>query len=106
MKSTLFRRLPFVAVLLIFALGVASNLTLFAQSRRQPPTTNQKKNKRPDATQQGEQKEETPPDIVGKPQDAETISVTTNLVNVDAVVYHKKSGQITMGLKKENFAIF
>jgi VWFA-related protein len=83
-----------------------TNLTLLAQSRRQPPTTNQKKNKRPDATQQGEQKEETPPDIVGKPQEAETVSISTNLVNVDAVVYHKKSGQITMGLKKGNFAIF
>jgi VWFA-related protein len=32
--------------------------------------------------------------------------VETNLVNVDAVVYNKKSGQIVAGLKKENFAIF
>ena len=107
MKRTLFRRLPLAAVLLlIFALTGVSNLTLLAQSRRQPPTTNQKKNKRPDQTQRGEQQEETPPDIVGKPQEAETIAVTTNLVNVDAVVYHKKSGQVTMGLKKGNFAIF
>ena len=43
--------------------------------------------------------------MVGKPQEAEKITVTTQIVNVDAVVYHKKSGQIVTGLKKENFAI-
>ena len=53
MKSTLFRRLPLVAVVLIFALAITSNLTLLAQSRRQPLTSNQKKNKRPDGTQIG-----------------------------------------------------
>ena len=75
-----------------------------AQSRRQPPVTDQKKNKRP---QPGEKHEEpAPPDVVNLPKDAEKIAVTTNLVNVDAVVYHKKSGQIVSGLKKPNFAIF
>src|SRR5687768_17897429 len=29
-----------------------------------------------------------------KPQDIEKVSTTVNLVNVDVVVYHKKSGQI------------
>ena len=75
------------------------------QSRRQPPTTTEKKNKRP--AEPGQQPEEPPPtDVVGKPQDAEKISVTTQIVNVDAVVYHKKSGQVVTGLKKENFSIF
>lgn len=80
----------------------------YSQSRRQPPTSNEKKNKRPDGTTQppGEQQEQVPPDLVGKQKDAETISVSANLVNVDAVVYNKKSGQIVNGLKKENFAIF
>ncbi len=32
--------------------------------------------------------------------------IESNIVNVDAVVYNKKSGQIISGLKKENFAIF
>jgi Ca-activated chloride channel homolog len=108
MKCTLFRRFfSLLAVTLIFMLAVAGNFSLLAQSRRQPPTSNQKKNKRPDPTQQsGEQKEELPPDIVNKPQEAETIKVTTNVVNVDTVVYHKKTGQIITGLKKENFAVF
>lgn len=34
------------------------------------------------------------------------IKVETDIVNIDAVVYNKKSGQIIPGLKKENFAIF
>jgi len=79
----------------------------FAQSRRQPPTSNEKKNKRPgETTGQGEKQEPTPPDLVGRPQDAEKVTVSTQIVNVDTVVYHKKSGQIVTGLKKENFAIF
>ena len=41
-----------------------------------------------------------------KPQDIDRLAITTQVVNVDAVVYHKKSGQIVTGLKKPNFAIF
>ena len=108
MKRTLFRRFAScLTVALIVVFGAASNLTLLAQSRRQPPTNNEKKNKRPDPTKQpAEQKEELPPDLIGKPQDAEIVKVTTNVVNVDAVVYHKKSGQIITGLKQGNFAIY
>src|SRR6266498_2941414 len=96
----------FVAIL---ALLVATGANLgFAQSRRQPPTSNEKKNKRPgEPGQPGEKPEEPlPPDLTGKPQEAEKVTVTTQIVNVDAVVYQKKSGQIVNGLKKENFAIF
>jgi Ca-activated chloride channel family protein len=87
--------------------GLGLNFAL-GQSRRQPPTSNEKKNKRPGETgQQGDKPEEPlPPDLHGKPQEAEKITVTTQIVNVDAVVYQKKSGQIVTGLKKENFAIF
>ena len=110
MKSTgMFSRLAALAIALTFFVGLTGSLPVFGQSRRQPPTTpgNQKKNKRPDPSKPGDQDEEPPPpDLVGKPQDAETITVRTQLVNVDAVVYHKKSGKIITGLKKENFAIF
>jgi Ca-activated chloride channel homolog len=79
----------------------------FAQSRRQPPTSNQKKNKRPDEKSKTEENQEPiPQDVIGKPQDAEKVTISTQVVNVDAVIYHKKSGQIINGLKKENFAIF
>lgn len=96
--------------LLVLSLLVGADLNLaFAQSRRQAPAPpNQKKNKRPDPNQPGEKKDEEPlpPDIVGRPQDADKVTVSTQIVNVDTVVYHKKSGQIVTGLKKENFAIF
>jgi len=80
----------------------------WSQSRRQPPTSNEKKNKRPDPTKPGEnQQEPVPKDIEPtKPQDIEKVSISTQIVNVDAVVYHKKSGQIVANLKKPNFALF
>jgi len=95
------------ALLIIIALTTAAtgNLRVFSQSRRQPPATNEKKNKRPDPSDQ-KPEEQAPPDVINKATDADKITVSTNLVNVDAVVYQKKGGQIMMGLKKPNFAIF
>lgn len=100
-------------LLIAFSISAAllagpANLT-FSQSRRQPPTTNQKKNKRPDETAKPEEKKDEEPlprDIVGRPQDAEKVTITTQIVNVDTVVYAKKGGQIITGLKKDNFALF
>jgi len=94
-----------VALLLVGA--IAGNG--WSQSRRQPPSSNEKKNKRPGETpkKEGEQQEPLPPDVVpSKPQDIEKVTISTQIVNVDAVVYHKKSGQIVTNLKKPNFAIF
>src|SRR5436190_20409961 len=91
--------------LLLFGASVSPG---WSQSRRQPPTTNEKKNKRPGETQKpGEQQEPLPPDITPtKPQDIEKVTISTQIVNVDAVVYHKKTGQIVANLKKPNFALF
>ncbi|HEX8142865.1 MAG TPA: VWA domain-containing protein [Pyrinomonadaceae bacterium] len=106
------RRLYVLALALALALGTAGNFASLAQSRRQPPVSTQKKNKRPgegtQTTQGGtqQQQEEVPSDIINKPQEAETIRVSTAVVNVDAVVYDKKSKQIITNLKKANFAIF
>lgn len=96
-----------LALALVFTLTNVGLSLSYAQSRRQAPTSNEKKNKRPaDNGQSGQKPEEPlPPDLTGKPQEAEKISVTTQIVNVDAVVYHKKSGQIVAGLKKDNFSI-
>src|SRR5215471_18144331 len=102
------RRSLFLAVSLVSVLGITSTSLVMPQSRRQPPSSDQKKNKRPDQTQQtDEQKPEPlPPDIMGKQQEAEKVTTTTNLVNVDAVVYNKKTGQPQINLKKDNFGIF
>ena len=95
--------------------GVALSLMLlgayvspgWSQSRRQPPTSNEKKNKRPTETPKPGEQEPLPKDIEpAKPQDIEKVSISTQIVNVDAVVYHKKSGQIVTDLKKPNFALF
>lgn len=92
-----------LSVLLVMGMVIPS----FSQSRRQPPTSNEKKNKRPSETQKPGEQEPVPRDIVPtKPQDIEKVAISTSLVNVDAVVYHKKSGQIVTGLKKGNFALF
>ena len=80
----------------------------FSQSRRLPPTANEKKNKRPGETpkKDGEQ-EPLPQDLEPvAPKDIEKVAISTQIVNIDAVVYHKKSGQIVTGLKKPNFAVF
>lgn len=107
MKLSSFARTFFALVVLSGLVAGLSFSHVLGQSRRQPPTSNQKKNQRPNPPQPGEKADDPPPpDLVGKPQEAEKISVSTQIVNVDAVVYHKKSGQIITGLKKENFALF
>jgi VWFA-related protein len=105
------RSYPFFSLVLVFLLVAGASVNLVrSQSRRLPPTTNEKKNKRPgEAPKEGEKKDDEPlpPDIVPtKPQDLEKLTITTQVVNVDAVVYHKKTGQIVNGLKKPNFALF
>ncbi|MDX6576708.1 MAG: hypothetical protein QOE96_2661 [Blastocatellia bacterium] len=108
MKSIFLCRRLFVLILgIAFSFGSVQGVSVMAQARRQPPSSDQKKNKRPTEGQTDEKKEEPlPPELVGKPQEAEKLSVTTNLVNVDAVVYNKKTGQPTLNLKQPNFAIF
>ncbi|HEU4768322.1 MAG TPA: VWA domain-containing protein [Pyrinomonadaceae bacterium] len=96
-----------IALCCLLILGLYVNPGL-SQSRRQPPTSNEKKNKRPGETpgKEGEQ-EPLPRDLEpAAPKDIEKVSISTQIVNVDAVVYHKKSGQIVTGLKKPNFALY
>ncbi|HVF27789.1 MAG TPA: VWA domain-containing protein [Pyrinomonadaceae bacterium] len=111
MKSAFVRRISFFAAitaLLLSFVPVSTPLdsAAFAQSRRQPPTNQQKKNQRPgdDEQKKGEPKEQLPPDIIK--EEADSVKITTALVNVEAVVYHKKSGQIVTGLKRGNFAVY
>lgn len=107
MKSIILCRRALI-VGIAFSFLAAPSASVLAQARRQPPSSDQKKNKRPpEQTEEEKQKQEPlPPELVGKPQEAEKVSITTNLVNVDAVVYNKKTGQPTMNLKKDSFAIF
>src|SRR6266850_5971131 len=109
MCNCLCRRLFVLIIGISFLVSALPGMRVFAQSRRQPPVSDQKKNKRPTEgeKQTEEQKREPlPPDLVGKPQEAEKLSVTTNVVNVDAVVYNKATGQPSLNLTKNNFVIF
>jgi hypothetical protein len=98
-------------LLLLFCFFVQSGAGIFAQSRPQRPDSsksNQKKNQRPtqeELDRQAEEKkrlEEEKNAII----DDDVLTIDTNIVNVDAVVFDKKSKQIITGLKKENFAVF
>jgi len=104
------RSYPLFSIALSLLLVGAVVTPGWSQSRRQPPTSNEKKNKRPGDTpkKEGEQEQEpVPADIVpAKPQDIEKVTISTQIVNIDAVVYHKKTGQIVTDLKQKNFAIF
>lgn len=107
----------FVCVALLSCLFVLSGLTAtsgFAQSKPQKtekPTGDGKKNTRPTPMTEEERKKlEEEKKRLEEEKNAiidDTIErVETKLVNVDAVVYNKKSGQIISGLKRGNFAIF
>ena len=107
MNTRFTRRAAAFALALLIASGLIA-LPALAQSRRTPPQAPQKKNPRPDeqpATdpQKQEPQEPIPADVL---KEQEVVKVASNIVQVEAVVYHKKTGQIVMGLKKENFAIF
>ncbi len=110
LKRSFFR--CFVSVLIISSL----NLVSFAQSRPQKPTEtpkgSDKKNERPDLNKNDaerkadEEKKRQDEETKNAIQDTEVLTIATNIVNVDAVVFNKKSGQIITGLKKENFTVY
>ena len=107
------KRLLSFAVLLSLFSGL-SGVAALAQSKPQrpdPSTGNQKRNQRPTPKTEEELKKEAEErkraeEEKNAIQDDEVEKIDTNVVNVDAVVYNKKTGQIITGLKKENFAVF
>ncbi|HEX3558329.1 MAG TPA: VWA domain-containing protein [Pyrinomonadaceae bacterium] len=106
MKVSSVSRATATALALAFLLMPAPGL--LAQSRRTPPQQPQKKNTRPDEQQptdqtQPSQQQSVPPDAI---KDTEVVKVSSNIVQIEAVVYSKKTGKIVTGLKKENFAVF
>lgn len=107
----------FLVVALLSCLFILSGFTtaaVFAQSKPQKtekPSGDGKKNTRPTPMTDEERKKlEEEKKRLEEEKNAiidDTVErVETKLVNVDAVVYNKKSGQIIGGLKKGNFAIF
>ncbi len=112
MKSVLNGSISKFFVLALVILFTFNSLA-FAQSRpqRPDPKGNEKVNKRPTPkTEEELRQEEEQRKLEELQRSAEIIEdiidIKTNIVNVDAVVYNKKTGQIVTGLKQENFGIF
>ncbi len=99
---------------LLIAFFFAFSANNFAQSRPQKSDTKKgddKRNKRPvpkteEELKKEEERRKQEEEEKNAVVDEEVLKIKTNIVNVDAVVYNKKSGQIVTGLKKENFAVF
>ncbi|HYY99486.1 MAG TPA: VWA domain-containing protein [Pyrinomonadaceae bacterium] len=109
MRISSARRAAAAIALALVSLATSPSPAL-GQSRRTPPQEPQKKNTRPDESQQTSpqtQTEQTPEPV---PPDAiksdEVVKVSSNIVQIEAVVINKKSKQIVTGLKQGNFAVF
>ncbi len=108
MKMSFSRRSVAAVALALCSLS-ASFAPALAQSRRTPPQEPQKKNTRPDESQQKQPSdteqttEPIPPDAI---KSDEVVKVSSNIVQIEAVVINKKTKQIMTGLKKENFSVF
>jgi hypothetical protein len=99
------------AVLLLVSVYFGTIPPAISQSRPQRPDTPQgegKRNRRPSEEELKKQAEDKKQQ--NEEKNAEVLpgveKIESNIVNVDAVVYNRKTGQIVTGLKKENFAIF
>lgn len=104
-----------IAIAAIALIMVASAIGLFltdnsvhAQAGRQSQSDRKKKNPNAsgDPEEQKKEQERQEEKKVDKSMSGATISFDTNIVNVEAVVYNKKTGGIIQGLKKENFEIY
>jgi len=109
-SGTSFRHLSVFFLLFLFLSATAA----YPQSRPQRPDNsknNEKKNERPvpkteeelKKEQELKKREEEEKNAVVDP---EVLKIANNTVNVDTVVYNKRTGQIVTGLKKENFTIY
>ncbi len=111
MKAICPRRISIFLILLVTIVFGLSAIS-FAQSRPQrPQKSNDKINQRPTPKTEEELKKEEErirleEEMKNAVVDDEVLKIKTNLVNVDAVVYEKKSKRLVTGLTKENFAVF
>src|SRR5688500_11332658 len=108
----LYLRIGTIFCFLALSLGLFSPFaSAHSRPQRPAPKGEGKKNARPKAKTDEEIKaEEEEKKRLEEEKNAvveETVlKIETDIVNVDAVVFNKKTGQIISGLKKENFAIF
>ena len=111
MKNKAPRSRTLIAFLIVTLFGFQSVAVGQSRPQRPTPTGNEKRNQRPaPKTEEQLKKEAEERRLQEEIKNAEVIDdplrIETNIVNVDAVVFNKKTGQIITGLKKENFGIF
>src|SRR5262245_8754938 len=113
-RNRLMNKILRIVIVSVIALTVAitcSNLLVddqaFGQDGRK---SSDKKKKNPnssgDPEEQRKEQERQEEKKVDKTIDPSSISIGTDVVNVEAVVFNKKTGGIFQGLKKENFEIY
>ena len=90
-----------IAALLTSALVVGDRAQ--AQAGRK---SGEKQKKNPSASGDPEEQRKQEERQIDKATPPATIAIGTDIVNVDAVVYNKKTGAVLQGLKKENFEIY
>src|SRR4051794_17637121 len=100
-----------VVITLLFALAALSSLGQSRPQKVEKPTGDGKKNDRPKPMTEEERKKAEQEKAEAEAAknaiiDPNIEKIESNIVNVDAVVINKKTGQIISGLKKANFAIF
>ncbi len=106
------RRFVIIVIVAVFTAGLAgylySNERVEAQAGRQQQGDGKKKNPNasgdPEAQKKQQEKEEEKK--VDKQMSGAIITLDTRVVNVEAVVYNKKTGAVLQGLKKDNFEIY
>ena len=104
----------FMRALVVLAVFAALLIPVAGQSKPQKterPAGEGKKNTRPvplspEEQKKAEEEKKRAEEEKNAVVDPTIEKIETNIVDVEAVVYNKKTGQIVTGLKKENFAIF
>ena len=107
MRNLSFKLFVF-AVFAALAFSVTGVLAQSKPQKTEKPTGESKKNTRPSAEdlKKAEEERKRAEEEKNAVFDPTVEKIETNIVNVDAVVFNKKTGQIITGLKKENFVIF
>jgi VWFA-related protein len=96
-------------LILLLAIAVASSFAFLmaskadAQAGRKP---GEKAKKNPNASGDPEEQRKQEEKKIDKTQPPASIAINTDLVNVETVVYNKKTGGLILGLQKENFEIY
>jgi len=98
-----------MVLVLLLAVAVAGSFAMLIGDRADAQAgrkTGEKAKKNPNATGDPEEQRKQEEKKIDKTQPPAAIAINTDLVNVETVVYNKKTGGLILGLKQENFEIY